>query len=351
MTDWKRILPAVAPRARADVVAALIAADDRIAAAEISTPLRLAHFLAQMATESGDFTRLEEDLFYSAERLCQVWPKRFPTLAAAKPYARNPKALAEKVYGGRMGNVKPGDGWRYRGGGLMQNTGRANYRAAGFEADPDRLRTPAGAIAAALTFWTDNGCNALADADDVEALRRRINGGDNGLPECRAYLAKAKAALRTIPAQAKLKALRYPVGNVDGDHGDRTTGAVQLLQKKAGLPVTGELDDDTVAALDTAEALPVPAKDANLAQSRTVQGAGVAGSFGFAEVAQSVSELKDQAESAQAQISAGTVFGFVMGALIVAGAAYALYARWDDAGRPVPDILARRFPRPAGARA
>ncbi|MCJ2139669.1 peptidoglycan-binding protein [Methylobacterium sp. E-066] len=351
MTDWKRILRAVAPSARADVIAAFITADDRIAAAEISTPLRLAHFVAQMATESGGFTRLEEDLFYSAERLVAVWPKRFPTLAAAKPYARNPKALAEKVYGGRMGNVQPGDGWRYRGGGLMQNTGRANYRAAGFEADPDRLRTPVGAVAAALTFWADNGCNALADADDVEALRRRINGGDNGLPECRAYLAKAKSALRTIPAQAKLKALRYPVGAVDGEHGDRTTGAVQLLQKKAGLPVTGELDDDTVAALDGAEPLAVPAKDANLARSRTATGSVVAATGGAGVTVADIVGLKDQIDEANGHIQAGTVVGMIVGGLIIAGALYALYARWDDAGRPVPGILARRFPRLTGARA
>ena len=119
MTDWKRILPAVALHARADIVAAFVAADDRIAAAEITTPLRIAHFAAQIATESGGMTRLEKSLFYTAERLCQVWPKRFPTLVSVKPYAGNPKALAEKVYGGRLGNVQPGDGWRYRGGGLM----------------------------------------------------------------------------------------------------------------------------------------------------------------------------------------------------------------------------------------
>lgn len=348
MTDWKRILRAVAPTARADILAAFDAADAQIAAADITSPRRIAHFVAQVATETGGLRSLEEGLSYSAERLCAVWPKRFPTLAAAKPYALNPKALAEKVYGGRLGNVKPGDGYRYRGGGALQTTGRTNYRAAGFEADPDRLRTPAAAIAAALTFWTDNDCNALADADDVAALRRRVNGGDTGLAECRAYLAKAKDALRVIPAQAKLKALRYPVGAVDGVPGDRTTGAVQLLQKKAGLPVTGELDDDTLAALDGADPLPVAAKDANLAKSRTVQGAGMAGTFGLAEVAQSATELKDQVESAQAQISAGTVFGFAMGALIVAGAVYALYARWDDAGRPVPGFLAHRFPRLAG---
>ena len=351
MTDWKRILPAVAPGVRADLIAAFIAADARIAAAEITTPLRLAHFLAQVATETGGLARLEEGLSYSAERLCKVWPARFPTLAAAKPYARNPMALAEKVYGGRLGNGRPGDGWRYRGGGALQTTGRTNYRAAGFETDPDRLRTPGPALAAALTYWADHDCNALADADDVEALRRRVNGGTIGLSECRAYLAKAKAALRVIPAQAKLKALRYPVGAVDGDHGDRTTASVQLLQKKAGLPVTGELDDDTLAALDTAEALPVAAKDASLARSRTVQGSAVAASSGTGLTIDNAIELKDQLEQANSQIQAGTVLGLIVGMIIVAGALYALYARWDDAGRPVPSVFARRFPKPIGARA
>jgi putative chitinase len=351
MTDWKRILPAVAPHARADIVAAFVAADDRIAAAEITTPLRIAHLVAQVATETGGLTRLEESLFYTAERLCAVWPKRFPNLAAAKPYAGNPQALAEKVYGGRLGNVKPGDGWRYRGGGALQTTGRANYRAAGFEADPDRLRAPAGAIAAALTYWSDHDCNALADADDVEALRRRVNGGDIGLSECRAYLAKAKAALRVIPAQAKLKALRYPVGAVDGDHGDRTTASVQLLQKKAGLPITGELDDDTLAALDTAEPLAAPAKDANLAGSRTVQGGTLAAGGAAGVTVSDIVALKDQIDDANGHIQAGTVVGVVVGVLIIVGALYALYARWDDAGRPVPGFLARRFPHLTGARA
>ena len=351
MIDWKRILIAVAPGARADLVAAFVAADARIAAAEITTPDRLAHFVAQVATETGGLTRLEEGLSYRAERLCAVWPSRFPTLASAKPFARNPRALAEKVYGGRLGNVRSGDGYRYRGGGALQTTGRTNYRAAGFEADPDRLRTPGPALAAALTYWTDHDCNALADADDVEALRRRVNGGTTGLPECRAYLAKAKAALRVIPAQAKLKALRYPVGAIDGEAGDRTTAAVQLLQRKAGLAVTGELDDDTLAALDAAEPLAVSAKDASLARSRTVQGSAVAASSGVGLTVDNALELKGQLEQADSQIRAGTVLGFIVGALIVAGAAYALYARWDDAGRPVPGFLARRFPRLAGASA
>lgn len=201
MTDWKRLIAAVAPKARADIVAAFVAADEPIVAAGITTPVRIAHFLAQVATETGGLVSVEENLSYSAKRLCEVWPKRFPTLASAAPYANNPKALAEKTYGGRLGNVQPGDGWRYRGGGALQTTGRDNYRKAGFEANPDALRTPAVALATALTFWIDNRCNALADTDDVEAVRRRVNGGLTGIADCRLYLARAKAALRQ-PAPA-----------------------------------------------------------------------------------------------------------------------------------------------------
>lgn len=94
----------------------------------IDTPARVAHFLAQVGVESGGLARVEENLSYSAERLMTVWPSRFKTLAAAQAYARNPEALANKVYGGRMGSTQPGDGWRYRGRGLKQLTGRNNYK-------------------------------------------------------------------------------------------------------------------------------------------------------------------------------------------------------------------------------
>lgn len=350
MTDWKRILRALAPNARADIVATFIALDGEIERAGITTDERRAQFLANIVHESQGLSRLEEGLSYkTAERICEVWPSRFPTEASARPYVRNPKKLAEKVYGGRMGNVRPGDGWLYRGGGLAGTTGRNNYRAAGFEDRPDDLRTPKGALRAALTFWVDNRCAAYADRRDTAGLRAVWNGGAIGLAEVKDLVEKARRVLTALPAQQKLKALRLYDGAVDGDAGDRTVGAVQLLQRKSGLPVTGELDEPTLAALDEADPLPVAAKDANLAKSRTVQGAGVAGSFGIAEIVQSAGELKDQAENAKAQISAGTVFGFVMGGLIVAGALVALYARWDDAGRPVPGFLARRFPRLTGA--
>lgn len=167
----------------------------------IDTPVRQAAFLAQIGVESGGLSRLEEGLSYSAERLCAVWPARFPSVEISKPYARNPEALANKVYGGRMGNAAPGDGFKYRGRGLKQLTGRANYAAyaaaSGVDAvaRPELLLTPETAADSAGWFWHANGCGALADKRDWKGLSRRINGGDNGLAERLALTAKALKAL------------------------------------------------------------------------------------------------------------------------------------------------------------
>ena len=114
-----------------DFMAMAPALDRAARARRIDTPRRVRHFMAHLHHESMGFRRLEENLNYTTpERLCAVWPKRFPTVQAAAPYVRNPRALAEKVYGGRMGNVRPGDGWRHRGGGLIMLTGRDNYARA-----------------------------------------------------------------------------------------------------------------------------------------------------------------------------------------------------------------------------
>jgi len=182
---------AFAPSAMPGIVTAL-AAPGALSAAGITLPLRLHHFMAEIAVESGGLSKLEENLNYSAKRLTQVWPKRFPTIAAATPFARNPEALANKVYGGRLGNTQPGDGWRYRGSGLMQTTGRENFRAVGHEDDPETLRHPVGVLASALKFWSDHGCNAIADRDNLLKLRITINGGTNGLDDAKVWLAKAK---------------------------------------------------------------------------------------------------------------------------------------------------------------
>ena len=202
--------------------AALNAAMDRF---EINTPRRGAAFLAQIAYESGECRRLVENLSYSAARLCAVWPNRFATQAAAKPYARNPQALANYIYAKRLGNgdVASGDGWRFRGRGLIQLTGRGNYRSCGLavalplETEPDQLESPVPAALAAAQFWQSRGLNHLADDqnddhDDADFVRitKIINGGTTGLMSRRAYWARAKAALGLAPRTAVERTTRAP---------------------------------------------------------------------------------------------------------------------------------------------
>lgn len=170
---------------------------------EMSTPRRVAMFLAQTAHESGGYVLRRENLSYSAARLCQVWPLRFPTIESAKPYERNPEALALKVYSNRNGNGGPetGDGWAFIGRGLIQITGRTNYAAMAealqrpLDSLPAWLEAPEGAVLSALWFWKSRGLNHFADAGDFEELTRRINGGTVGLDDRRAWLAKVEAVL------------------------------------------------------------------------------------------------------------------------------------------------------------
>ena len=178
------------------VAAAMDAAAQRF---DISTPLRVAHFMSQTAYESQDFTRTVENLNYSAERLCVVWPSRFPNVSAAAAFAHNPEALANRVYANRLGNTQPGDGFQFRGRGYLQITGRANYAATASGTglplleDPDLLAQPTGAALSAGLFWSDHGLNAMADRDDIEAITRRVNGGLTGLSGRQALLTRAKA--------------------------------------------------------------------------------------------------------------------------------------------------------------
>jgi len=158
-----------------------------------------AHFVSQVLHESGFLGRLEENLSYSAERLCAVWPKRFPNPDRARPYARNPEGLANYVYGGRMGNIDPGDGWRYIGRGLIQITGRSNYELiaelTGMDVvtTPDLLTEPNAALLSALAWWGES----LPEADDmsVEQVTRVVNGGLNGLDERKRLFERAMRVL------------------------------------------------------------------------------------------------------------------------------------------------------------
>lgn len=174
-------------------------------------PLRLCHFLAQLAHESGRFTRLRESLSYAtAARIVQVFGPNHSakvTPAEAEKLTRNQEALAERVYG--LGNPKkaaefrhvaPGEGFRYRGRGLIQLTGKANYERFGKHPDiqldlvaqPELAEDPTVAVRLAVAFWKAAGLSALADLDDVTRITRRINGGMEGLGDRMKLLAAAK---------------------------------------------------------------------------------------------------------------------------------------------------------------
>ena len=197
--SWATLMAYVGQKPKGEMHVALgRAAVEHFAAAGIDTGLRIAHCLAQSSVETGGFTRLVENLNYSALRLTQVWPARFRNIAAAQPYAHNPEALANKTYGGRLGNIQPGDGWKYRGRGTKQTTGRDNYEVVesvtgmNVVSNPDQLADPDKGTLAGCVYWKERGCSALADADDIQALTRRINGGVNGLVDRKIALTRAK---------------------------------------------------------------------------------------------------------------------------------------------------------------
>lgn len=155
----------------------------------IDTPLRVAHYLAQVFHESGNLRWTEENLNYSAEGLLKVFPKYF-NRNNVDLYARNPQKIANRVYANRMGNGSEGsgDGYRYRGRGFIGTTGRANYQAyaksdwcvGDLMSHPEWLSQSPGDQKSSMFFWWNNNCNRYADADDVTGLTRRINGGLNG---------------------------------------------------------------------------------------------------------------------------------------------------------------------------
>jgi putative chitinase len=161
---------------------------------EINTPSRQACFIGQCMHESGGFKFLKENLNYSAKGLVATWPSRFPNEEYADEYARKPERIANKVYSGRMGNTEDGDGAKYIGRGLIQLTGKDNYKAVtealGIDlvANPQLLEEPRYAALSAGWFWNKKGLNALADASDIETMTKRINGGSIGIADRKAKI-------------------------------------------------------------------------------------------------------------------------------------------------------------------
>lgn len=168
---------------------------------QINTPQRIASFIGQCQHESGNFQLLQENLNYSADALMRIWGSRFPTKEEADKYHRNPEKIANKVYGGRMGNTEDGDGWKYRGRGIKQLTGKENYRNCGnglgvdLVANPDLLLEPKYACLSAGWFWNKHNLNEIADKQDYETMTRRINGGLIGFDDRKAKIAQAMQVL------------------------------------------------------------------------------------------------------------------------------------------------------------
>ena len=237
--------------------------------------------IGQCAHESGGFARLVESLFYrSGDRIFAVFGrKHFDSIAHANQFARNQQKLANRVYASRMGNgnTASGDGFRFRGRGYLQLTGRSNYRNFGsrigidIESDPERAAEPATAWLIAASYLASrsrSGKTALewADLDNVEMVTRIVNGGINGLEDRRHLTARALAALdgdEASPALTKgaegpsvlrlqhlLAQHGFPVGAIDGDFGPNTEKALRRFQADAGLPVNGIADAAVWGALD-----------------------------------------------------------------------------------------------------
>ena len=166
--------------------------DNLLSASGIDTKERVSMFLAQCGHESGGFTRFVENLNYSAKGLRGTFPKYFPDDATAIAYERKPEKIANKVYANRMGNgpESSGDGFKYRGLGLIQLTGKDNFTAFSKDTgidlvtDPEKYRTDLSVIVkTAIWFWNKNNLNKFADSKDILGSTKKINGGINGILE------------------------------------------------------------------------------------------------------------------------------------------------------------------------
>jgi len=170
----------------------------------ITTIPRVAAFIAQCAHQSGGFSTLEENLNYKAATLTKIWPQRYPA-GIAEQYAGKPELIANKSYGGRMGNgpETSGEGWKYRGRGLLQLTGKDNYASCSkfmFQDDtllenPDILLDSYYAIHSACWFWHKNNLNQYADSGDFVTMTKKINGGTIGLEDRKKHYAHAVEVL------------------------------------------------------------------------------------------------------------------------------------------------------------
>jgi putative chitinase len=251
---------------------------------DIVTPLRIAGFMAQCGHESADFNSLEENLNYSEKALNSVFGRYFGKgKRDASEYARKPEKIANYVYQdefrskrGAMGNVEDGDGWRFRGRGIKQLTGRNNYTAFGksvgmsAEEAAEYVATKKGAIESACWFWATNSIDRYADNDDIVGMSKRINGGTIGLEDRQSRYERAKGILggESIPSPRKTSTavrtlrkgmkgddvakMQRAIGvSADGDFGPGTLVAVKKWQKRNGLVADGIIGPKTQSKMFT----------------------------------------------------------------------------------------------------
>lgn len=254
---------------------------------DITTPNRIAGFIAQCAHESNNFNSLEENLNYSEDALLRVFSRYFGSgKRNAKEYARNPEKIANYVYmdefrskSGALGNTRPGDGWKFRGRGLKQLTGRNNYEAFGRSIDltadeaAEYVATERGAIESACWFWKTNRLNAIADKGDIVAMTKKINGGTIGLEDRERRWKQALEILngnsRPAPSSSPKPVIKtnyrtLSVGdrgddvakmqevlkiNADGIFGPATKRAVKAFQQANGLVADGIAGPKTLTKL------------------------------------------------------------------------------------------------------
>ncbi len=260
------------PRAAAAHVAAFLEQHEALfkASGLDKNAFRLHFFLAQIGHESDGLTLGRENMNYSAKRLTEVWPSRFKTLDAAEPFAHQPEKLGNFVYAKRNGNgdAASGDGYRFRGRGYVQLTGREGYAAVGklcklnLIADPDLAMAPENALKVALGFWTWKAANAVCDTGDFSAVTKMVNGGVIGMADRQAWLDKIRVILAEPPpkkdqpntatiirVQKTLRAIGYTaIGAADGFYGSKTAVAIADYRLKNKLS-TGFIDDKLLKAL------------------------------------------------------------------------------------------------------
>lgn len=278
------VLKQLAPKAKDSYLEAIRQGESLFEEHGITTPLRMAHFLAQALHETGGFSVLRENMNYSAQRMVEIFGvhrhSARVTQSEAATLEGRPEAIAERVYGlgnptkaDELGNTKPGDGFRYRGNGVLQTTGRRNHRRMGnacgidFEGNPELVTAPEYALLPALHEWSEGSLNFFADRNDLRTITRRINGGFNGLEEREAWFNKLWPLLKddSDPDEpweagdddARVKWLQKALNelgadprlDVDGRYGPATRKAVRDFQAAEGIGVDGIAGPVTEASI------------------------------------------------------------------------------------------------------